>query len=103
MEANTAKPRVITNYKGTELHAKGWIQEAALRMLMNNLDQDVAERPEDLVVYGGIGKAARNWESYDAIVRTLLELENDETLMIQSGKPVAVFKSHKDAPRVIIG
>src|SRR6476620_934260 len=102
MEINTAKPRVITNYKGTELHAKGWIQEAALRMLMNNLDQEVAERPEDLVVYGGIGKAARNWESYDAIVKTLLELENDETLMIQSGKPVAVFKSHKDAPRVLL-
>ena len=71
-------------------------------MLMNNLDQEVAERPEDLVVYGGIGKAARNWESYDAIVKTLLELENDETLVIQSGKPVAVFKSHKDAPRVFL-
>ena len=102
MEADTAKSRVITNYKGTELHAKGWIQEAALRMLMNNLDQEVAERPEDLVVYGGIGKAARNWESYDAIVKSLLELENDETLLIQSGKPVAVFKSHKDAPRVLL-
>ncbi|MFL6561905.1 MAG: urocanate hydratase, partial [Bacillus sp. (in: firmicutes)] len=102
METNIAKPRVIKNYKGTELHAKGWIQEAALRMLMNNLDQEVAERPEDLVVYGGIGKAARNWESYDAIVKTLLELENDETLMIQSGKPVAVWKSHKDAPRVLL-
>jgi urocanate hydratase len=102
METNTAKPRVVTNYKGTELHAKGWIQEAALRMLMNNLDQEVAERPEDLVVYGGIGKAARNWESYDAIVKTLLALENDETLLIQSGKPVAVFKSHKDAPRVLL-
>ncbi|PFP25858.1 urocanate hydratase [Bacillus sp. AFS073361] len=102
METNTAKSRVIKNYKGTELHAKGWIQEAALRMLMNNLDQEVAERPEDLVVYGGIGKAARNWESYDAIVKTLLELENDETLLIQSGKPVAVWKSHKDAPRVLL-
>ncbi|MCL6572145.1 MAG: urocanate hydratase [Bacillus sp. (in: Bacteria)] len=102
METNKTKPRVVTNYKGTELHAKGWIQEAALRMLMNNLDQEVAERPEDLVVYGGIGKAARNWESYDVIVKTLLELENDETLLIQSGKPVAVFKSHKDAPRVLL-
>jgi urocanate hydratase len=94
--------RVIKNYHGTELHAKGWIQEAALRMLMNNLDPEVAERPEDLVVYGGIGKAARNWESYDAIVNTLLELESDETLLIQSGKPVAVFKSHNDAPRVLL-
>ncbi|MFL6559168.1 MAG: urocanate hydratase, partial [Bacillus sp. (in: firmicutes)] len=102
METNITNSRVIKNYKGTELHAKGWIQEAALRMLMNNLDQEVAERPEDLVVYGGIGKAARNWESYDAIVKTLLELENDETLLIQSGKPVAVWKSHKDAPRVLL-
>src|SRR4051812_4860550 len=102
MEASTSKSRVIKNYKGTELHAKGWIQEAALRMLMNNLNPEVAERPEDLVVYGGIGKAARNWQSYDAIVKTLLELESDETLLIQSGKPVAVFKSHKDAPRVLL-
>lgn len=94
--------RVIKNYTGTELHAKGWIQEAALRMLMNNLNEDVAERPEDLVVYGGIGKAARNWEAYDAIVKELLQLENDETLLIQSGKPVAVFKSHADAPRVLL-
>jgi urocanate hydratase len=94
--------RVIKNYKGTELHTKGWIQEAALRMLINNLDPEVAERPEDLVVYGGIGKAARNWESYDAIVKTLFELESDETLLIQSGKPVTVFKSHKDAPRVLL-
>ncbi|WP_462409802.1 urocanate hydratase [Neobacillus sp. Marseille-QA0830] len=96
------KQRVIKSYKGTQLHAKGWIQEAALRMLMNNLDPEVAERPEDLVVYGGIGKAARNWEAYDRIVQTLLELENEETLLIQSGKPVAVFKSHKDAPRVLL-
>ncbi|MBA4535964.1 urocanate hydratase [Bacillus aquiflavi] len=100
MKANTN--RVIKNYLGTELHAKGWIQEAALRMLMNNLDQEVAERPADLVVYGGIGKAARNWECYDAIVKTLHELESDETLLIQSGKPVAVFKTHHDAPRVLI-
>ncbi|KGX91747.1 urocanate hydratase [Pontibacillus marinus] len=89
-------------YTGTQLHAKGWIQEAALRMLQNNLHPDVAERPEDLVVYGGIGKAARNQESYDAIVKTLLELEEDETMLIQSGKPVAVFKSHKDAPKVLM-
>ncbi|MEW9051528.1 MAG: urocanate hydratase [Neobacillus sp.] len=102
MDINTAKSRAIPNYSGTALHAKGWIQEAALRMLMNNLNQDVAEKPEELVVYGGIGKAARNWESYDAIVKTLLELENDETLLIQSGKPVAVFKTHKDAPRVLL-
>ncbi len=88
--------RVIENYTGSELHAKGWIQEAALRMLYNNLNPDVAERPEDLVVYGGIGKAARNWECFDAIVDTLLKLENDETLLIQSGKPVAVFKTHAD-------
>ena len=97
-----AQKRIIQNYRGTELHAKGWIQEAALRMLMNNLDPEVAERPEDLVVYGGIGKAARNWEAYDAIVNTLHQLESDETLLVQSGKPVAVFKTHKDAPRVLI-
>src|SRR5689334_9072533 len=102
MEANTAGKRLIKNYKGSELHAKGWIQEAALRMLLNNLDQEVAERPEDLVVYGGIGKAARNWESFDAIIKSLLELEEDETLLIQSGKPVAIWKSHKDAPRVLL-
>ena len=81
---------------------KGWVQEAALRMLMNNLDPDVAEKPEELIVYGGVGKAARNWECYEAIVRTLRELENDETLLIQSGKPVAVFKTHAQAPRVLI-
>ncbi len=94
--------RTIRAYRGTELHTKGWIQEAALRMLMNNLDPEVAERPEDLVVYGGIGKAARNWESFDAIVKTLKNLEEDETLLVQSGKPVAVFPSHPDAPRVLI-
>lgn len=99
---NTDTKRVIENYTGSELHTKGWVQEAALRMLMNNLNEEVAERPEDLVVYGGIGKAARNWESYDAIVKTLHELETDETLLIQSGKPVAVFKTHSDAPRVLI-
>lgn len=100
MKSNT-EGRVF-RYRGTELNTKGWQQEAALRMLMNNLDPDVAERPEDLVVYGGIGKAARNWESFDAIVRSLKELENDETLLVQSGKPVAIFKTHLDAPRVLI-
>ncbi|MBS7531104.1 urocanate hydratase [Hazenella sp. IB182353] len=93
---------VIKAKHGTEKQAKGWVQEAALRMLMNNLDPDVAEKPEELVVYGGIGKAARNWESYDAIVKTLTELADDETLLVQSGKPVAVFKSHADAPRVLL-
>ncbi|MGR5953390.1 hypothetical protein ACT7DP_18710 [Bacillus paranthracis] len=76
------------------------MQEAALRMLMNNLDPEVAEKPEELVVYGGIGRAARNWESYNAIVDSLKTLESDETLLVQSGKPVAIFKSHEDAPRV---
>lgn len=95
-------PRTLRAPRGDELQTKGWIQEAALRMLMNNLDPEVAERPEELVVYGGIGKAARNWEAFDAIVRTLTELEEDETLLVQSGKPVAVFKTHTDAPRVLI-
>ncbi|MED1824548.1 urocanate hydratase [Brevibacillus agri] len=94
--------QMIKAYSGTELHTKGWVQEAALRMLLNNLNPDVAERTEDLVVYGGIGKAARNWECFDAIVKTLQTLESDETLLIQSGKPVAVFKSHTDAPRVLL-
>lgn len=92
----------VARYRGTALHTKGWLQEAALRMLMNNLDPDVAERPEDLVVYGGIGKAARNWQCFDAIVRELQTLNHDETLLIQSGKPVAVFKTHADAPRVLL-
>jgi len=87
---------------GPDLHTKGWIQEAALRMLLNNLDPDVAERPLDLVVYGGSGKAARNWDCFKAIVKALTKLESDETLLIQSGKPVGVFKSHTDAPRVLI-
>ena len=78
--------------KGIELSCKGWIQEAAMRMLMNNLDPDVAEDPDNLIVYGGSGKAARNWESYEAIIRSLKNLENDETLLVQSGKPVAIFK-----------
>ncbi|MCM3387866.1 urocanate hydratase [Ureibacillus chungkukjangi] len=92
----------ITRLEGTKLNTKGWQQEAVLRMLMNNLDPDVAERPEDLVVYGGIGKAARNWESFDAIVKSLKELESDETLLVQSGKPVAIFRTHTDAPRVLL-
>ncbi|TKC19525.1 urocanate hydratase [Robertmurraya kyonggiensis] len=98
---NQTNNRVV-RYQGTQLNTKGWQQEAALRMLMNNLDPEVAERPEDLVVYGGIGKAARNWESFDAIVESLKKLENDETLMIQSGKPVAIFRTHENAPRVLI-
>ncbi|MED4973807.1 urocanate hydratase, partial [Geobacillus thermoleovorans] len=97
-----AEKRTVRPFAGTERRAKGWIQEAALRMLNNNLHPDVAERPDELIVYGGIGKAARNWECYEAIVDTLLRLENDETLLIQSGKPVAVFRTHPDAPRVLI-
>ena len=88
--------------RGTEISCKGWLQEAALRMLMNNLDPDVAEKPEELIVYGGRGKAARNEECYHAIVKSLRELENDETLLIQSGKPVGIFKTHNQAPRVLI-
>ncbi|HWZ59615.1 MAG TPA: urocanate hydratase [Gemmatimonadaceae bacterium] len=95
-------PREIRAPRGAVLSCKGWQQEAALRMLMNNLDPDVAERPDDLVVYGGTGKAARNWECFDAIVRSLRALEDDETLVVQSGKPVAVFRTHASAPRVII-
>ena len=94
--------RSIRAPRGSTISCKGWQQEAALRMLMNNLDPDVAERPEDLVVYGGTGKAARNWESFDAIVATLRRLENDETLLIQSGKPVGVFRTHPGAPRVLL-
>ncbi len=88
--------------RGTELSCKGWQQEAALRMLMNNLDPEVAERPDELIVYGGTGKAARNWDCFHAIVRALRELENDETLLVQSGKPVGVFRTHSHAPRVLI-
>jgi urocanate hydratase len=94
--------RAIRSPRGTTLSCKGWPQEAALRMLMNNLDPEVAERPDDLVVYGGSGKAARNWEACDAIVRSLRALEADETLVVQSGKPVAVFRTHPWAPRVVI-
>ncbi len=95
-------PRTVRAPRGPELSCKSWQQEAALRMLMNNLDPEVAERPQDLVVYGGIGKAARNWECFDAIVRSLRRLENDETLLVQSGKPVGIFRTHADAPRVLI-
>ncbi len=98
----TSKSRIIKAPTGTTLQAKSWLTEAPLRMLMNNLDPEVAERPEDLVVYGGIGKAARNWECFDAIVESLKELEDDQTLLVQSGKPVGVFQTHKDAPRVLI-
>jgi len=94
--------RVIRAPKGTELTCKSWLTEAAMRMLMNNLDPDVAERPEDLVVYGGIGRAARDWSCFDKIVEVLQRLENDESLLVQSGKPVGVFKTHADAPRVLI-
>ena len=94
--------RIIRAPRGRAISCKGWQQEAALRMLMNNLDPEVAERPQDLVVYGGRGKAARNWKCYDAIVSSLKKLENDETLLVQSGKPVAVFRTHDQAPRVLI-
>ena len=94
--------RAISAPRGTKLTCKSWLTEAAMRMLMNNLDPEVAERPEDLVVYGGIGKAARNWECYEAIIASLRELEHDETLLIQSGKPVGIFRTHPDAPRVLI-
>src|SRR5271168_245900 len=94
--------RHIKAPRGTTLNAKSWLTEAPLRMLMNNLDAEVAERPEELVVYGGIGRAARDWESFDQIVATLKRLEANETLLVQSGKPVGVFKTHEDAPRVLL-
>src|SRR5689334_21039157 len=97
-----ARSRLVRAPRGTELTARGWQQEAALRMLMNNLDPEVAERPEDLVVYGGTGRAARSWEAFDAIVRELRRLGDDETLLVQSGKPVGVFRTTRDAPRVLI-
>ncbi|HEO8419737.1 TPA: urocanate hydratase [Yersinia enterocolitica] len=98
----TTIKRQVEQYTGTTLHAKNWISEAALRMLNNNLSPEVAENPDQLVVYGGIGKAARNWECYEAIVHELKQLEEDETLLVQSGKPIAVFRTHKDAPKVLI-
>jgi urocanate hydratase len=102
MATAETEARVIRAPRGTELSCRGWTQEAALRMLMNNLDPEVAERPEDLVVYGGTGKAARNWECFDAIVEALRSLGDDETLLVQSGKPVGVFRTHRWAPRVLI-
>src|SRR3989475_6007685 len=98
----TSGPRPVRAPRGTALTCQGWPQEAALRMLMNNLDPEVAEHPDDLIVYGGTGKAARNWACFEAIVRALRELENDETLMVQSGKPVGIFRTHEMAPRVLI-
>ena len=94
--------RTIRAPRGSEISAKSWLTEAPLRMLMNNLDPDVAERPSELVVYGGIGRAARDWESFDRITAALRKLEADETLLVQSGKPVGVFRTHADAPRVLI-
>src|SRR5712672_2491811 len=98
----TSTARLVRAPRGTELSCKGWQQEAALRMLMNNLDPEVAEHPEDLVVYGGTGRAARSWEAFDAIVRTLRGLEADETMLVQSGKPVGVFRTNEWAPGVLI-
>src|ERR1043165_5627171 len=102
MPETTTTHRVIRAPRGSQLTCKNWVTEAAYRMIQNNLDPEVAERPEDLVVYGGLGKAARNWESFDKILELLKDLEEDETLMVQSGKQVGVLRSHKDAPRVLI-
>src|SRR6201999_1726387 len=102
MDAPASNQRVIRAPRGTKLSAKSWLTEAPLRMLMNNLDPEVAENPAELVVYGGIGRAARDGESFDRIVAALRRLESDETLLIQSGKPVGVFRTHEDAPRVLI-
>src|SRR5512143_327708 len=102
MISSLAGPRLVRAPRGTALTCRGWLQEAAMRMLMNNLDPEVAEKPDELVVYGGTGRAARNWECYEAIVATLKRLENDETLLVQSGKPVGVFTTTPDAPRVLI-
>src|SRR5687767_14676310 len=98
----TIGTRIIRAPRGTAISCKGWAQEAALRMLMNNLDPDVAERPDDLIVYGGSGKAARNWDAFEAIVDNLKRLGHDETLIVQSGKPVGIFRTHAGAPRVLI-
>ncbi|MCB0349237.1 MAG: urocanate hydratase, partial [Bdellovibrionales bacterium] len=94
--------RTVKVPTGSKLNCKGWLQEAAYRMIQNNLDPAVAERPEELIVYGGIGKAARNWPSFDKILEALKTLENDETLLVQSGKPIGILRTHKDAPRVLI-
>src|SRR5688500_11297468 len=100
--ATATSSRVIRAPRGNSLSARGWVQAAGMRMLMNNLDPEVAERPEDLVVYGGTGKAARSWAAFDVIVRELRQLKDDETLLVQSGKPVGVFRTHEWAPRVLI-
>src|SRR5688572_13441669 len=94
--------KIIKSQIGNQLSCKGWIQEAALRMLHNNLDPAVAEKPDELIVYGGTGKAARNWEAFEMIVKALRDLNDDETLLVQSGKPVGILRSHKDAPRILI-
>src|SRR2546426_10482906 len=94
--------RIIHSPRGNECSCNGWHQEAAMRMLMNNLDPEVAENPDQLVVYGGTGRAARSWDAFDAIVRSLRALQNDETLLVQSGKPVGKFRTHDEAPRVLI-
>src|SRR3954451_17151162 len=101
-EAAPSGPRPVRAPRGSTLQTRGWPQEAVLRMLMNNLDPEVAEDPDHLVVYGGSGKAARTWEAFDTIVATLRKLENDETLLVQSGKPVGVLRTHDMAPRVLI-
>src|SRR5436305_10653750 len=94
--------RVVRAARGAQLSCKGWHQEAAMRMLMNNLDPEVAENPDKLIVYGGTGRAARSWEAFEAITLSLKNLANDETLLVQSGKPVGVFRTHDEAPRVLI-
>ncbi len=96
------KPKKVRAARGLKLSCKGWHQEAALRMLNNNLDPEVAEKPDELIIYGGTGKAARNWEAYHAIVKSLKSLKNDETLLVQSGKPVGIFRTHEHSPRVLI-
>ncbi len=98
----SSSPRPVRAPRGSEITCKGWQQEAVLRMLMNNLDPEVAEHPDELVVYGGTGRAARSWEAFDAIVATLRTLEDDETMLVQSGKPVGVFRTHEWSPRVLI-
>src|SRR4249919_2837625 len=100
--AMTSGPRPVRAPRGASLSCRGWPQEAAMRMLMNNLDPEVAERPDDLVVYGGTGRAARSWDAFDAMVRTLRGLGDDETMLVQSGKPVGVFRTHEWAPRVLL-
>ena len=102
VETEVQAPATIRAPRGTQITCKSWQQEAAMRMLMNNLDPEVAERPQDLVVYGGTGRAARSWDAYRAIISALKNLEDDETLLVQSGKPVGVFKTHEYAPRVLL-